>query len=487
LERERGRETSKRYETLEFLIDGLMNFLDTFPETGSLSDALPSIKTSTLRALSLAKVLNEACTCSINDLHAVIESAKLLSVFWPAVKSKLYKEPKLVSQFPAACQLLTMVLENEATIDLSPFDLSAEQIHQILLERPSQSREVTSLNLSGKLLDEDLFRKVLASSPSIRTLYLLDTPHIPLRTKFSLLQGTRVSELYDSELYRRPFIEKRPKRSNRPPPKLDPVPTYINPPVVQMVLVACGHATGESGHLRDYVRFPDGGLDLSKLLEHTGGFRFCHSEPLTELNLSPNSVLFGLGQYLQYFTSGDNDNTLSLHESRHDVGPVLGMSLALNVEGKEYKVGPVCDALYRHYDNMGWPTGVRNPVEISADEWTFVLVSEPGSVPGYLRMPTKRYPTLRYAFITVKGQGTADSVVIADAEMFIEHVMPGKEAEQMRREVLSDWNKHVENRYLEDDPENGMKLCGRKEIESLLRSSAFCVLEKKGEEAVVDN
>jgi len=80
----------------------------------------------------MVKVLNEAIAGSIADLPQIIEKAKRLSDFWPTMKSRLYAKPSIVSNSPAACQLLAIALENESTIDLSPFQLSADQITMVL-------------------------------------------------------------------------------------------------------------------------------------------------------------------------------------------------------------------------------------------------------------------------------------------------------------------------------------------------------------------
>jgi hypothetical protein len=82
----------------------------------------------------MVKVINEALSSSVDDLLPIIQNVKHLSDFWPSVKSKLYGEPGLFSDSSAASKLLSFALENESTIDLSPFKLSESQARQILLK-----------------------------------------------------------------------------------------------------------------------------------------------------------------------------------------------------------------------------------------------------------------------------------------------------------------------------------------------------------------
>ncbi|KAF7960048.1 hypothetical protein EAE96_001648 [Botrytis aclada] len=162
---------------------------------------------SSLRASSLVKVLNSAIASSLSELPQMLEKASLLSDFYPAAKSKLYADPTDVSNSASARRILSNVLRNENTIDLGPFELTSEQILEVLDEASQDSIDVISLNFSGNLnITESFLKEILIKYPRLETLYLLNTPQISLEKKIGLLRRTTI-QLYDTELLALPFVD----------------------------------------------------------------------------------------------------------------------------------------------------------------------------------------------------------------------------------------------------------------------------------------
>ncbi|KAF7885049.1 hypothetical protein EAF00_010867 [Botryotinia globosa] len=197
---------------------------------------------SSLRASSLIKVLNSAIASSPSELPQILERASLLSDFHPAAKSKLYADPADVSNSASARRILSSILKKENTIDLGPFELTTEQILEVLEEESKDSIDVISLNFSGNLnITESFLKEILIKFPRLETLYLLNTPQISLDKKIGLLRGTTI-QLYDTELLALPFVKEDDGMMhgfNKFEPRLIPLYGYIKPVINQMIIMAC--------------------------------------------------------------------------------------------------------------------------------------------------------------------------------------------------------------------------------------------------------
>jgi hypothetical protein len=148
----------------------------------------------------MAQFLNEALSSSVDDLPAILESAKQLTDFWPTLKMKLYAEPELVSNSPAACHLLASAFEHDSVVDLSPFTLSIEGIERILLLK-SHLKSLTTLSLSGnQFVDEITLQEILTKYPGLRILQLLNTPQLKLETKVAMARTANQLQILDVSL-----------------------------------------------------------------------------------------------------------------------------------------------------------------------------------------------------------------------------------------------------------------------------------------------
>jgi len=84
-----------------------------------------------------------------------------------------------------------------------------------------------------------VLKVILENYSNIRTLHLLITPQIPLKSIIGLVTGTKVSELLDPELLALPIIPE--------PIKRDIPLSYISPPMLQMILLKCGGNLSQNG------------------------------------------------------------------------------------------------------------------------------------------------------------------------------------------------------------------------------------------------
>lgn len=76
----------------------------------------------------------------------------------------------------------------------------------ILLSGPSKLSKLRVLNLSGnKHLTDKLLQKIIVRYPDLSTLYLLNTPQIPLQTKLAIISGSKITDFLDTALLVLPF------------------------------------------------------------------------------------------------------------------------------------------------------------------------------------------------------------------------------------------------------------------------------------------
>jgi hypothetical protein len=153
-----------------------------------------------LRASSLAKVIDEAMEMPIRDLVPIIEKANQLQDWLALLKARLVRDPHILSKSPTACHLARIAFERDPIIDLSPYDLSEELLAKLLLDAPARTVQLETLSLSGnQFVGPDLLRSIIAIYPGLTTILLLNTPRIPLKDKLALVRGSSITEMLSSE------------------------------------------------------------------------------------------------------------------------------------------------------------------------------------------------------------------------------------------------------------------------------------------------
>ncbi|KAF7872289.1 hypothetical protein EAF04_003213 [Stromatinia cepivora] len=421
-----------------------------------------------LRASSLAKVLNAAIEGSSSELPQIIESASLLPDFYPAARSKLYADPTIVSNSASARRLLSTILKNESTIDLGPFDLTTEKILEVLNERSSNPTDVVCLSFSGNPnITEAFLREILVKFPRLEFLYLLNTPHIPLSRKIELLRGTTI-QLYDTELLALSFVGLGGQNVDTVEEREAPSCGHMKPVVSQLIMMTCPHTTTfprDTGIRIDYF-FTDGVT--------TPSFRSRNHAciPFTETNIPPSAFIAGLAQYVHYLMS--QEWYLSINAGDHPalyIAKHLAIPHALFEDNENsLRVGALPRSI--------WRTKLDKCSKIMPGEWTLVLI-----VGNDFYGPRRDGCTkVQYAFVTAAPpanteDSTPDSCVpefvIEDLRGFLESTIPDTRS---RQQILDGWNRAVAPVI----PQMTLELSGRQEVESLMRTLVYPVNEASG-------
>jgi hypothetical protein len=97
--------------------------------------------------------------------------------------------------------------------------------------------------------------------------------------------------------------------------------------------------------------------------------------------------------------------------------------------------------------------------EICPSHRALVVISDPGITrPGQFERPG-----LRYAFVTLEKNR---DLVVADAAEFLSSSLGFEDDKDLQEQLLDGWDYHRE-------PEDGVRFCGRVEIESLFRGTGW--------------
>ncbi|KAF7899023.1 uncharacterized protein EAF01_008236 [Botrytis porri] len=400
---------------------------------------------SSLKAFSLVKVLNSAIASSPSELPQILERASLLWDFYPAAKAKLYADPADVSNFASARRILRSILRNENKIDLSPFELTTEQISEVLEEAFKDPMDVVSLNLSGNLnITEPFLKGILIKFPRLETLYLLNTPQISLENKIGLLRGSTI-QLYDTELLALPFVEKDDGMTHEFKtfePRLIPLYGYIKPVIHQMIIMACC-----STEL--VPRDTDGGLNIESMFEKgilLDAFGRDHScIPFGEVNLKPSALITGIGQYVHYVMNQQRYLDIGMmNPPALNIAKQLAMPHTFEDNENSFGVGTISEYFY-HTPNDNWSLSHiggwwKKYSKIAPGEWTLVLIGETDRWDG----PKEECAKVRYAFVsaappTDTEDPTLDSYVpkfiIRDFRGFLDSIISDVSDQQQILEI----------------------------------------------------
>ncbi|CAG8953740.1 hypothetical protein HYFRA_00006630 [Hymenoscyphus fraxineus] len=399
---------------------------------------IASSQTATLKKASMDKVFDELLMCTHEELKAMLSTATLLSDFWPTVKSKLFNNPILFHLGPdkgfGAVRLLLYALEHEETIDLCPCQLTTDQLEYFLISGPMRLQNLKILNLSGsRHLTEGLLRKIILNHTNLTTLYLLNTPHIPLQTKLGTLKGSGITEFLDSKLLSFAFIG-APEAEIHPDPRDEkdivgvaqkqavrigerkqeetrysrkaPSLNYMPLPVSQVMLVGLKVCNG-------------GVVDINRILRRDYSPIYGFPFNLNGLNRSLSACLFNMVEYMQRLLSRrDQDDLSPLHFASYDnMKKFLGICLARDScpDAEALKIHPIPPGLYedRKKRRSGYQVGVPTPTPLSPGQWTLMIghalphnkQGDQSSVQG-----TSLPPALYYAFLSTEPDSEGNSL-----------------------------------------------------------------------------
>ncbi|TGO40267.1 hypothetical protein BHYA_0039g00080 [Botrytis hyacinthi] len=144
-----------------------------------------------------------------------------------------------------------------------------------------------------------------------------------------------------------------------------------------------------------------------------------------------------------------------------------------------YKVLPLCAGLYS--DDMGIGISKKKGIfqitrEIIPNEWTFVMIVEEESYKliGKEMARTDTQSLARYAFVSAERSPTSSAsgdilstLIVADVKQCLESNF-AKHGQGWREGFLEWWGDQVANSW-----KYPLKFCGRKEIESVIKSIKF--------------
>ncbi|KAF7940390.1 uncharacterized protein EAE98_000517 [Botrytis deweyae] len=478
---------------------------------------------STLRKACMEKLSKDIFNCPIKELPAKFERATLLPDFRPNLKSAILSTPTILASSAAARYIFSRLLETEKSIDLGPFDLSPDHLIEVL-EQPRKAGVLKILSLCGnqKINDASLV-KLINDFPRLRSLYLLDTPQIPLATKIKILRGQALREFFDTDLYALPFAsrekfynDRNPRNYNSEPilalgPKLGPeneeasrtidiseepqsfmndmskfdhllengMPpfcdlSYISPVIEQMIYITCGNTD------KNCIRDSEGGLDIINLFRrpssHSGiGNPGYHAMSFKEANRHPSLLVQSLARFIGF---SFHKRHIWLSDLRQTLAKILAMEPNDDV-GPGYKVLPLCAGLYS--DDMGFGISKRSGIfqitrEIIPNEWTFIMIVEEESyklIEGE-KARTDTRSLSRYAFVSAERSPASSAsgdilstLIVADVKQFIESNF-ANHGQKWIEGFLEWWGDQVANRW-----KYPLEFCGRKEIESVIKSIKF--------------
>jgi hypothetical protein len=243
-----------------------------------------------------------------------ITEAELLPDFLPAIRTKLGSEPTLIAS-PAAKTLLPRAVKDEQEVDLSQFpDLSTDDLVSLTSRL---SDKTTSISISGPGVTATLLGShVLAGNNSLRRLYVLDAPNLPLQSALRLMCQPGSPWIYHSDMFRNPLDNRTPSNSNRPCNAIDrdtPQPksneaSFIAEeradfPVVQLFWLSQKAKTRNATS-----RLDDGGIPGAQLLLPLPN-QFSRSDmvvrPVGDTLLPITRVVTGLAKFVYYLTRTD--------------------------------------------------------------------------------------------------------------------------------------------------------------------------------------
>ncbi|KAF7942648.1 uncharacterized protein EAE97_006102 [Botrytis byssoidea] len=421
---------------------------------------------------------SEISSLRASSLVKILERASLLSDFYLAAKSKLYADPIDVSNSSSARRTLSSIFRKENIIDLGPFELTTEQILEVLEEASQDSIDVISLNFSGNLnITESFLKEIFIKFPRLETLYLLNTPQISLEKKIGLLRGTTI-QLYDTELLALPFVKEDDGMRhgfNKFELRLIPLYGYIKPVINQMIIMAyCDTKLAP--------RDTDGGLNIDSmfdkgiLLNNFGRDHVCI--PFGGVNLKLSALIAGIAQYVHYVMKQQPYLDIAvMNAPASNIAKQLAMPHSFEDNENSFAVNTISDYLYRT-PNDSWSLSHiggwwKKYSKIVPGEWTLAVIGETASWDG----PREECAKVRYAFVsaappTDTEDSTLDSYVpkfiIRDFRGFLDSIIPDTSDQQ---QILEIWNRAVEP----TTPSSALKLSGRQEVESLMRALVYPV------------
>lgn len=322
----------------------------------------------------------------------------------------------------------------------------------------------------------DTLQKILANNPELETLYLLDTPQIPLQEKLRLIHGTGISDFLDTELLALPFEEPSGdfhRSKEEIYAKIETLPPTL-PPVSQILVTVLGKQSSSG----ENIDTSDGGVQIDKATDPSrlSSFRPDNYTFPFDLNgvVLPSSAFFDkLCNVFSFFINYDMKRQ---HDPFHNIGKYLALCLAMDPfdrkDDGEYRVRNFPAQLYRdiHAANGDLP----QPKRICHGEWSLLLVI---GCSGFRHDEAEQRElpvgheaeAIRYAFLSAEHEVPSleqtdiqkTKIIKKDMKGFVDRTV---EDPSSRKAILRCWK---------DNFCGKAKVCGMEEVESYLRCDNY--------------
>lgn len=394
-----------------------------------------SSQVTSLRTLTLDKLIETALTDPGFDMSLISQLADLLEDFLPRLRDSLYIYSVDLAPSPTSIRVIVRAFRDVPGFRLGAFQEFESNDHLSVIAGLQEKTKLYTLNLSGSTkLDLEGLERILQNTTSLETLYLMDNPYLSLQSVLDVLHENRlnVTNLYHPELFGM-FLHHRARL---------PVPdeyrmkfltgASTKSPTVQILWVftcaseldeyncrSCGvHWDKFTADLRsrgknsDFSSYDSPGLNY-------GRFSLKHSL------ISPTKLVTGMSQFAEFSL---NNKSWTRH-SYDSYAQAVATSFAIapsSVEGSKNQIGPV--PLMLSIDPL-------SPMKVTDDsapenlfstlipgDWSLIILHE-HEYYKHFTMDTD-LPDLKqkwkYAFITTRSDST--SYLPNDAEIGRAHV-----------------------------------------------------------------
>lgn len=448
---------------------------------------LSSSQVTSLRTLALDKLIETALTDPGFDMSWISELADLLEDFLPRLRDSLYNCSVDLEPSPTSIRVIVRAFQDVPGFRLGAFQEFEMDDYLSVIGGLQQKAKLYALNLSGSAkLDLEGLERILQYTSSLKTLYLMDNPSLPLHAVLDILHENRLSvtNVYHPDLFGM-FLHHRARL-----PLIDEYQMKFltgastKSPVVQILWVftcaseldeyncrSCGvHWDKFTADIRsrgknsDFSSYDSPGLNY-------GRFSLKHSL------LSPSKLVTGMSQFAEY-SLNNKSWTRHSYDSYAQAAATSFAMASSSVRGSKYQVGPVPVMLSMD------PLSPMTIVDDAAPEYLFstllpgdwsLLILHEHDYYKHFTMDTN-LPDLkkkwRYAFITTRSDANSyipneNEIVVADMDTFLAEVA-GDEAME-----LGEYWEQVQAKF------DGIEPCDEKAVRALWRG-LFC--EKEYEE-----
>lgn len=434
-------------------------------------------RVTTLRTLTLDKLIGTALTDPSFDMSWISELADLLEDFLPRLRDSLYNFSVGLAPSPTSIRIIVQAFQDEPGFRLGAFQEFEMDDYLSVIAGLQEKTKLCTLNLSGSTrLDLEGLERILQYTSSLKTLYLMDNPYLSLQSVLDILHENRLSvtNLYHPDLFGL-FLHHRARLPLPDEYKMKFLTgASTKSPVIQILWVfTCASELDEyncrscgvhwdkftadiraRGNNSDFSSYDSPGLNY-------GRFSLKHSL------ISPSKLVTGMSQFAE-FSLNNKSWTRHSYDSYAQAAATSFAMAPSSIEGSKNQVGPV--PLMLSIDPL-------SPMKITDDsapeslfsalipgDWSLLVLHE-HEYYKHFTMDTD-LPNLkkkwRYAFITTRSDSISctlndKEIVVADMDTFLAEVA-GDEAEE-----LGKYWEQVQSKF------DGIEPCDEKAVQTLWR------------------